>query len=244
MPARVQRRRDSAKPQAENAAATEMTEVAGNVRRILDRIGGAAIRAGRPPGSVSLLAVTKTVPVDRIREAIAGGVAHIAENRLQEALPKREALASEKVRWHFIGHLQTNKAKKVVENFDCVHSVDRIDLAEALSRHASSRPPLPVLIEVKLQEEQNKSGVLEGALPAFVSSVRALQNLQLRGLMAIPPPVENPEQARPFFRRLRELAEDLGLSELSMGMTQDFEVAVEEGATMVRIGTGLFGSRP
>lgn len=219
-----------------------MTDIGGNVRRILERIQGAAKRAGRSPDSVRLLAVTKTVSPDHIREAIACGVTDIAENRLQEALPKRQALASEILSWHFIGRLQTNKAKKVVENFDCVHSVDRVELAEALARQVS-QSPLPVLIEVKLWEEQNKSGLSEAALPALVSSVRALQNLQLRGLMAIPPPVDDPEQARPFFRRLRLLAEDLGLSELSMGMTHDFEVAIEEGATMVRIGTGLFGSR-
>lgn len=221
-----------------------MIDIAGNLHRVLGRIENAAKRAGRPPGSVQLLAVTKTVSVDHIREALACGVTRIAENRLQEALAKRELLASVKLSWHFIGHLQTNKAKKVVENFDCVHSVDRVELAEALARQVFNRAPLPVLIEVKLQEEQNKSGISERDLPALVSAVRALQSLDLRGLMAIPPPVDDPEQARPYFQRLRMLAEDLGLSELSMGMTHDFEVAVEEGATMVRIGTGLFGSRP
>jgi pyridoxal phosphate enzyme (YggS family) len=220
-----------------------VTDISGNFRRILGRIESAAKRANRPPGSVRLLAVTKTVPPALIREAIACGATHIAENRLQEALLKREALASERLTWHFIGHLQTNKAKKVVENFDCVHSVDRLELAEALARQVSSRPRLPVLIEVKLQDEPNKSGVAESELEALVSAVKALQGLDLRGLMAIPPPVGDPEQARPFFRRLRVLAQDLGLTELSMGMTQDFEVAVEEGATMVRVGTGLFGSR-
>jgi PLP dependent protein len=220
-----------------------VTDIAGNVRRILDRIERAAKRSGRSPDSVRLLAVTKTVPLEHIRAAIACGVTHIAENRLQEALPKREALATESATWHFIGHLQTNKAKKVVENFDCVHSVDRAELAVALARQVSDRPPFPVLIEVKLQEEANKSGVAESDLPALVSSLKALPTLDLRGLMAIPPPVDDPEQARPFFRRLRMLAQDFGLSDLSMGMTHDFEVAVEEGATMVRIGTGLFGSR-
>jgi PLP dependent protein len=220
-----------------------VTDISGNVRRILERIENAAKRSGRSPDSVRLLAVTKTVSVEHIREAIACGVTDIAENRIQEALPKREALASQALSWHFIGHLQTNKAKKVVENFDCVHSVDRADLAVALARQVSNRPPLPILVEVKLQDEENKSGVSEADLPALLSSVQALATLDVRGLMAIPPPVEHPEQARPFFRRLRILARDFGLSELSMGMTNDFEVAVEEGATMVRIGTGLFGSR-
>ena len=217
--------------------------IAGNVRRILERIQSAAERSGRPPHSVRLVAVTKTVRAERIRAAVACGIADIGENRLQEALLKRDALAPESLTWHFIGHLQTNKAKKVVENFNWVHSIDRLDLAEALSRHASNRPPLPVLIEVKLQEEPNKAGVSERELPQLIESVRALQNIELRGLMVIPPPVDDPEEARPFFRRLRRLAADSGLHELSMGMTHDFEVAVEEGATMVRIGTGLFGSR-
>lgn len=221
-----------------------MSDVSVNVRRILDRIENAAKRAGRSSDSVRLLAVTKTVPVEHVREAISCGITHIAENRLQEALQKREALGAHSLVWHFIGHLQTNKARKVVENFDCVHSVDRADLALALARQVSgNRPPLSVLIEVKLQQEDNKSGVAEADLSRLVSSVKALPALDLRGLMAIPPPVDEPEQARPFFKRLRLLAHDLGLSELSMGMTHDFEVAVEEGATMVRIGTGLFGSR-
>jgi PLP dependent protein len=220
-----------------------MTDIAGNVRRIRERIEDATKRSGRRSDSVRLLAVTKTVSLEHIREAIACGVTHIAENRVQEALPKREALAAESLTWHFIGHLQTNKARKVAEKFDCVHSVGRLELASALSRQVASRPPLPVLIEVKLQEEESKSGVPEQELASLVSSLKNLENLELRGFMAIPPPVADPEHARPFFRRLRRLAENFGLPELSMGMTHDFEVAIEEGATMVRIGTGLFGSR-
>jgi pyridoxal phosphate enzyme (YggS family) len=220
-----------------------MTGIAGNYTRILERIGSAARRAGRSPDSIQLVAVTKTVPPDRIQEAVRCGVKHIGENRVQEALPKRQALASENLTWHFIGHFQTNKAKKVVENFDWVHSVDRIDAAEALARHAVNRAPLPVLIEVKLQDEPNKSGAAELDLPGLIGAIRRLDSLDLRGLMAVPPPVEDPERARPFFRRLQQLARDSGLTELSMGMTHDFEVAVEEGATMVRIGTGIFGER-
>jgi len=220
-----------------------MTGIAGNYQQILERIGNAARRAGRAPDSVRLIAVTKTVDPGRIQEAAACGVTHIGENRVQEALSKRDALQSANLTWHFIGHFQTNKAKKIVENFAWVHSVDRLDAAEALARHASQRPPLPVLIEVKLEDEPNKSGAAESEVAGLVAALRPLESLQLRGLMAVPPPVETPEQARPFFRRLRRLAADLGLEELSMGMTQDFEVAVEEGATMVRIGTGLFGAR-
>lgn len=220
-----------------------MTGIAGNYSSILERIGSAAERAGRSADSIQLIAVTKTVPSGRIEEAVACGVKHIGENRVQEALAKRDALASAALTWHFIGHLQTNKAKKVVENFNCVQSVDRLEAAEALARFAANRQPLPVLIEVKLQDEPNKSGAGEMDLPNLVPALQRLDSLQLRGFMAVPPPTEDPEQARPFFRRLRKLAGDFGLTELSMGMTNDFEVAIEEGATMVRIGTGLFGAR-
>jgi pyridoxal phosphate enzyme (YggS family) len=220
-----------------------MTGIAGNYSLILERIRSAAARAGRAADSVQLIAVTKTVPPDRIREAAACGVKHIGENRVQEALPKREELASLGLTWHFIGHIQTNKAKKIVENFDWVHSVDRLGAGEALARHVTNRAPLPILIEVKLEDEPNKSGTPETDLPGLVTALRRLETLQLRGLMAIPPPVDNPEGARPYFRRLRKLAADFELPELSMGMTHDFEIAVEEGATMVRVGTGLFGAR-
>jgi len=221
-----------------------MTGIAGNHQHILERIGNAARRVGRVPESIQLVAVTKTVSPDRIREAVLCGVKHIGENRVQEALSKREELGKANLTWHFIGHFQTNKAKKVVENFDWVHSIDRMEAAEALARQVVNGAALPVLIEVKLQDESNKSGVTEVDLPTLVASLRRLDTLDLRGLMAVPPPVENPDEARPFFRRLQQLAKDFGLTELSMGMTDDFEVAVEEGATMVRIGTGLFGERP
>lgn len=220
-----------------------MTGIAGNYQQILSRIREAAQRAGRSPDSVQLIAVTKTVDPTRILEAVACGVRHIGENRVQEALSKRIALANANLTWHFIGHFQTNKAKRIVENFGWVHSIDRLDAAEALARQVSNRTPLPVLIEVKLEEEENKSGVAEPELAKLASALRRLDSLDLRGLMAVPPPVGEPEQARHFFQRLRRLAEDLGLAELSMGMTHDFEVAIEEGATMVRIGTGLFGAR-
>jgi len=220
-----------------------MTGIAGNYQGIVERIGNAARRVGRTPESVQLIAVTKTVSPDRIREAAACGVKHIGENRVQEALSKRADLKDTGLTWHFIGHLQTNKARKVVENFDWIHSLDRLEAGEALARCLSDRPPLPVLVEVKLQDEANKSGAYESDLVNLIPALRRLDSLRLCGLMAVPPPVEDPELARPFFRRLRRMAEDFGLPELSMGMTHDFEVAVEEGATMVRIGTGLFGVR-
>ena len=220
-----------------------MTGIAGNYQQILERTRNAARRAGRAENSIRLIAVTKTVAPDRIQEAAACGIKHIGENRVQEALSKRTALADLDLAWHFIGHLQTNKAKKVVEHFDWVHSVDRTEAAEALARHAVNRAPFPVLVEVKLRDEPNKSGAAESDLASLVAAFRSLDTLHLRGFMAVPPPVDNPEDARPFFRRLKQLATDFGLSELSMGMTHDFEVAVEEGATMIRIGTGLFGAR-
>jgi pyridoxal phosphate enzyme (YggS family) len=220
-----------------------MIDVRANCLRIFTRIQQAAARSGRDPASIRLIAVSKTVPPDRIREAVECGIRDLGENRLQEALPKIEALTRMGVQpvWHFIGHLQTNKAKKVVEHFQWVQCVDRIELAQRLNQAAATT--LPVLIEVKLQAEPNKSGVEESRLPMLVEAFRDYSNLQLRGLMAIPPYFDDPEEARPYFRKLRDLAQRWGLPELSMGMSHDFEAAIEEGATMVRIGTALFGER-
>lgn len=218
-----------------------MNDVRDNCRRVFERIHDAAARSGRRPDSVRLVAVTKTVSAERIRTAIESGIAHIGENRLQEALPKQEALRDLSATWHFIGHLQINKARKVVENFNWIQSVDRLDLAEKLNQHAA--PRLPVLIEVKLHDEPAKSGMAEPGLPDLVKHVMEMKNLDLRGLMAIPPLFEDAEGSRPYFRRLREIGGRFGLEELSMGMSHDFDVAIEEGATMVRIGTALFGAR-
>jgi len=218
-----------------------MTDVRENCRFVLARIERAVIRSGRDPASLKLIAVTKTVEPERIRTALECGIKHLGESRLQEALPKFDVLSDIPVTWHFIGHLQSNKAKKVVERFDWVHSIDRQELAEKLNQAALK--PLPVLIEVKLHEEPNKSGVEETHLPDLVQHFRSYAKLQLRGLMAIPPFFEKAEETRPYFRRLRELATRFGLPELSMGMSHDFEVAIEEGATMVRIGSALFGER-
>jgi PLP dependent protein len=218
-----------------------MSDVRENCLRILDRIQQAAAQSGRDPASVKLIAVTKTVPPENICEAVDCGIRDIGENRLQEAIPKMEALSELPLTWHFIGHLQSNKAKKVVEHFQWVQSVDRPELAEKLNQAASK--PLPVLIEVKLHEEPNKSGIDEVGLPSFVEQFKEYKQLLLRGLMAIPPFFDNAEQVRPYFRKLRELAKRFSLPELSMGMSHDFEVAIEEGATMVRIGSALFGER-
>jgi len=208
---------------------------------IQQRIRRAAARAERDPQSITLIAVTKKVPVDRMREAAAFGVKHFGENRLQEAIPKIDELHDINLIWHFIGHIQTNKAKKVAEKFDWIHSVDRVDVADKLG--LATVKPLSILIEVKLHEEPNKSGAAISDLPVLVDAIRRHDKLKLTGLMAVPPFLENPEDVRPYFRKLRELAARYELTELSMGMTHDFEVAIEEGATMVRIGTGLFGNR-
>ena len=218
-----------------------MPSVRENYLRILERIQAAAARSGRSPETIQLIAVTKTVPVVSIREAADAGIRHIGENRLQEALPKREQVHDPSLTWHFIGHLQTNKARKVVEHFDWVQCVDRPDLADKLNQ--ASTKMLPVLIEVNMGGEQSKSGIHPDELEKFVKSFRQYERLDLRGLMTIPPFFENAEEVRPYFKALRRHADRLGLRELSMGMSHDFEVAVEEGATMVRIGTSLFGER-
>jgi pyridoxal phosphate enzyme (YggS family) len=218
-----------------------MTDVEGNCARVLARIQEAALRSGRDPALIRLIAVTKTVPAENIRRAARCGVRHIGENRLQEALPKIEVLRGLGLTWHFIGHLQTNKARKAVEHFDWVQSVDRLELAEKLNQVA--RKQVPVLIEVKLDPEPAKSGIDPDGLANFLEHFARFERLRLQGLMAIPPFAEDPEDARPYFQKLRRLAERFGLAELSMGMSHDFEVAIEEGATMVRIGTALFGQR-
>jgi pyridoxal phosphate enzyme (YggS family) len=218
-----------------------MTHVRDNCLRVLDRIHNTAVRVGRDPASIRLIAVTKTVPPENIRVAAECGIRDAGENRLQEALPKIQTLSDLGLTWHFIGHLQTNKAKKVVESFQWVQCVDRIELANKLNDAVSA--PMPVLIEVKLHDEPNKSGVDETGLPALVEQFSKYRCLHLRGLMAIPPFLENTDAVRPYFRKLRELAQKFQLPELSMGMSHDFEVAIEEGATMVRVGTSLFGER-
>jgi len=211
------------------------------LRSIQKRIHDAAVRSNRDPKSITLIAVTKTVTAERIREAAACGVKNVGENRLQEATSKMDELKDLGLVWHFIGHIQTNKAKKVAECFDGIQSVDRIEVVDKLGRSATK--PLSIFLEVKLHDEPSKSGADVSRLPALIDMIRRYPTLKLKGLMSVPPFLENPEEVRPYFRRLRELAVQYGLSDLSMGMTHDFEVAIEEGATMVRIGTGLFGKR-
>jgi PLP dependent protein len=206
------------------------------------RIVGACVRAGRKREEVTLVAVSKTKPAEMVEEAIAAGVTDIGENRVQEARDKRP-LVRGAARWHLIGHLQSNKAKDAVRLFDVIQTVDDLDLAQKIARAAAAAGKVQdVLLEVNIGNEPQKSGAATANVEALANGVRALDALQLRGLMAIPPAGE-PEQTRPWFRELRKLRDALGLQELSMGMTDDFEVAIEEGATIIRVGRAIFGER-
>jgi pyridoxal phosphate enzyme (YggS family) len=214
------------------------------------RISAAAERAGRDPAAVRLVAVSKTVAAERVAEAVAAGVADLGENRVQEAVVKRPLLP-EGVRWHMVGHLQTNKAARAASTFAVVHSVDSVRVAEVLaSRRLGELGELEVLLEVELTGLPGHSGFGPAELEAAVTAIGGLDRLRLRGLMTMAPPVAEPDEARPVFARLRRLRDEVEqrsgrpLPELSMGMSDDFEVAVEEGATMVRLGRVIFGERP
>jgi PLP dependent protein len=230
-----------------------MTSVAENLSKINRQIRAACSRAGRDVAEVNLIGVTKTVPVGRIREGIEAGIKVLGENYVQEAVHKIQTLSDLTVAWHFIGHLQSNKARTALEAFACIQTLDRDSLARELNRAAHKLGKrVPVLIQVNTGYEESKSGLApEGLLP-FFDLVSSLDGLDTRGLMALPPYCEDAEEVRPHFRRLRELLERLRdrtavperLSELSMGMSHDFEAAIEEGATMIRVGTALFGTRP
>ena len=224
-----------------------------NIARVQERIATACRRVGRSPQEVSLLAACKNVPPERIREAFEAGVRDFGENRVQEAGAKRPALADLTVAWHLIGHLQSNKAKAARDLFHWVQSLDSFHLAEKLHRSAPcSGDRLTVLLEVNLGGEPAKSGSRESEVLDLARRIGELETLELRGLMLVPPYCENPEEVRPYFSRLRELANvvnsaslaNVRMDELSMGMSHDLETAVEEGATIVRVGTAIFGPRP
>jgi len=211
--------------------------------RVRERIAAAAARAGRRPDDVLLIAVSKTMAVERVREAIEAGASALGENRVQEAKAK-VAVLGHPVPWHLIGQLQTNKVKDALATFDVIQTVDRLELARELEKRASaSGRPIDVFIEVNVASEPQKAGFAPDAVGAALEALGDLPHLKVRGLMAIPPAVERAEDARPAFRVLRALAEKHRLGELSMGMSGDFEVAVEEGATVVRVGTAIFGPR-
>ncbi|HWU40153.1 MAG TPA: YggS family pyridoxal phosphate-dependent enzyme [Candidatus Acidoferrum sp.] len=217
--------------------------------RVHDRIVAAAGRAGIDAASVTLVAVSKMMPVSVIQTALDAGVKIFGENRVQEARDKIATLGG-RATWHLVGHLQTNKAKIAVQLFEVIHSLDSLKLAEALDRSGQQLgKTVRCLLEVNLGGEESKTGTSEEAVRPLLEAAMQLTHLRIEGLMAIPPFLPDPEQVRPFFRRLRGLRDKLaqegfGLSQLSMGMTHDFEVAIEEGATMVRIGTAIFGPRP
>lgn len=222
---------------------------------MLGRVASAVARAGRGAGEVKLVAVTKTHPASLVREAFAAGLREFGENRVQEAEEKIEELARETAdaRWHLIGRLQANKARRAARLFDVIHSVDSAALAERLERicEEDGRERLDVLVQVDLAQEETKGGAGVDELPAVAETLKACTRLRFKGLMTLPPFYEDAEMVRPYFRRLRELRDGLRASgafaesegELSMGMTHDFEVAIEEGATLVRVGTALFGER-
>jgi pyridoxal phosphate enzyme (YggS family) len=227
--------------------------IAERVAAVRERIARAAERASRPPGEVTLVAVTKTHPEQAVRAAFAAGVRDFGENRVQEAEPKIAATAdlrSAGLRWHLVGHLQSNKARKAAALFGVVQSVDSLELGRRLARiGAESAHPVRALVQVNLAGEDTKFGLPEAQLLAMLEALRGVEGLSLEGLMVLPPYLEDPEQVRPYFRRLRSLrdrAREAGLlagRELSMGMSHDYEAAVEEGATMVRVGTAIFGER-
>lgn len=233
--------------------AFESGTITGNVRAVCEHIRRAAQRAGRSPDRVRLVAATKSVPVDRILQAVQAGIGILGENRLQEALPKMMAVGSrEGVSWHFIGQLQRRKVKAVVGTFELIHSVASLELARVIDRCAGEAGiRQAVLLEVNLAGEASKAGFAPFEVTDAVTALDRLSNLDVRGLMAVPPPTREAEEARPYFRRLRELVCSLAglglcrvrLEELSMGMSHDYEVAVEEGATLVRVGQAIFGAR-
>ena len=216
-----------------------------NVAAVRSRIAAACSRAGRRADTVTLIAVSKTFPAAAVDEAIEAGITDVGENRVQEAREKRPLVraTSSLTRWHLIGHLQSNKAKEAVRLFDVIQTVDSVELAGKIARAAEGEGKRQeILLQLNVGDETQKSGAAKEGISELAAAIRAMPSLHLRGLMAIPP-VGTPEQSRPYFRELRSLRDDLGLEHLSMGMSEDFEVAIEEGATLVRVGRAIFGSR-
>lgn len=228
-----------------------MFSIEGNLAKVRERIAMAALRAGRNAEEIRLVAVSKTVDPAAIERAIKAGVKILGENYVQEAREKIEALGKD-VSWHFIGHLQSNKAKAAVRLFDWIHTVDRLSLARELDRAARQEgKQLPILLQIRLGEEATKSGMIADEIFPLVDELSRLKGLTVRGLMSLPPFFDDPERSRPFFRELKKWSERIAdqhipgvsMGELSMGMSNDFEVAIEEGATLVRVGTAIFGPR-
>ena len=219
------------------------TDIEANIKGIRERIASACQRAGRSPDEITIVAVTKTVEPPAIATAFKLGIRHFGENRVQEAEAKIRELSwlEPHPTWHMVGHLQSNKAKVVVEIFDIIHSVDSVRLAEVISRRAEST--IPILLEVNIAGEASKSGLTPSEVEPALEAITRLPHLEIKGLMTIAPMVADTEQVRPVFRQLRSLRDSLGLKQLSMGMTDDFEIAIEEGTTLVRIGRAIFSER-
>ncbi len=223
-----------------------MKGIGNAIEGVRARIDRACRSVGRDPAGVTLIAVTKTVDASRVEAAIEAGVRDIGENYIQEAKGKIETIGPGRVRWHMIGHVQSNKIKYLPALFDCIHTVDRPDMLDRLERYEK---PMDVLFEVNIAGERSKSGSEREGLEKIVERALSLKYLRPKGLMTMPPYTEDPEEARPYFRQLNEMLAEmnrkfgLDMKELSMGMSSDFEIAIQEGATMVRIGTALFGAR-
>jgi pyridoxal phosphate enzyme (YggS family) len=226
-----------------------MGEIEKNLSKVRERIEAAATKAGRDPQGIKLVAVTKTATVPRIQEAMAAGATIFGENYVQEARTKIEEIGKSGIQWHFIGHLQSNKAAYAVRLFDLIHAVDSVTLARELNKRAAAAGRIiDCLIEVNLSQEASKFGIGKQRTPELAHAFKELKNISLQGLMTMPPYADDPEAARPYFIALRELREEIAgsgipLPELSMGMSSDFEVAIEEGATIVRVGRAIFGER-
>ncbi len=225
--------------------------VAENYKYVLKKVEEACVRSGRDPKDVTLIAVSKTKPVEMIEEAMEAGARVFGENKVQELCDKYEQLPKD-LHWHLIGHLQRNKVKYIVDKAELIHSVDSLKLAEEISKEAVKKNvEVNILIEVNVAEEESKFGVSVEEAPALVEEIAKLSGIHIQGLMTIAPYTENPEENRPVFRTLKKLAVDIKkknidnvcMDVLSMGMTGDYQVAVEEGATLVRVGTGIFGER-
>lgn len=230
-----------------------MIDLAANLSYVRERVNRAATRAGRNPDEIKLVAVSKMHSVAILTEAIEAGIEIFGENKVQEAESKINSIGRDKAEWHLIGHLQSNKARKAVQLFDVIHTIDSVDLAMRLDRICDNlgRAELSVFVQVDLAREETKSGVAEDELPELVDVLVTSPHLRFDGLMILPPYFDVPDDVRPFFRKLREIRERLatenafanGRGELSMGMSHDFEIAIEEGATVIRVGTAIFGER-
>ncbi|MEZ5345421.1 MAG: YggS family pyridoxal phosphate-dependent enzyme [Pyrinomonadaceae bacterium] len=228
-------------------------ELAARFSKVREKISASAKKAGRDPSEIKLISVSKTHPVETIRDAINAGINIFGENKVQEGIDKITSIGSENIEWHLIGHLQKNKARKAVQNFDVIHTLDSVSLAKRLERICGeeNREDLSVLVQVDLAQEETKFGVAEEKLKELTRYLSSCKYLKFNGLMIIPPFFSDVEKVRPYFRKLRGLRDRLvveksfanGFGELSMGMSHDFETAVEEGATMVRVGTAIFGTR-